>query len=829
MKKLIITVAIALLSGSIFAADNFVLFDSSAQDSALCLSKGGKINYDENDHKGVLIAINNLKTDLQKVMGKTDAPIVIGTYGKSSIINNIVKSDKKLAQLLNKELKGKNEKYIITTVNTADGPSLLIAGSDKRGTIYGIYELSEQLGVSPWYWWVDAPVVKHEKVYAKAGVYTDGEPAVKYRGIFLNDEWPAMGNWATEKFGGFNHKMYEKVFELVLRLKGNYMWPAMWGSAFYADDAENSKTADEMGICMGTSHHEPLARAHQEWTRVKTRGAWNYDTNREELVNFWKEGVERMKNTEDVLTIGMRGNGDEPMGKNADVALLERIVAHQRQLIAEGTGKAANKTPQLWALYKEVQEYYEKGMRVPDDVILLLCDDNWGNVRMLPQLGEKRHKGGYGMYYHVDYVGGPRNYKWINVSQVQRMWEQLLLTYQYGVDKLWILNVGDLKPMEFPIDFWFRMAWNPNQFGGTSASKVQNTQLKDYTESFCAKQFGASQAKEAARILNLQCKYAHRITPELLNKNTYNLTTGEWATVLADFKTLEADALNQFISLSDEYKDTYKQLILYPVQALANMYTMNYAYAMNDALAKENNPEANVWAEKIKQCYDRDSVLCYDYNHNIANGKWNHMMDQLHIGYRSWQEPRFRYMPETKKVTVSTDNGNTFVEKDGVVSMEAIHFADCSPKIGSEGNIAWNIIEDYGKTAGAVALMPYTQKTEGTSITYKFQTKKTGTYKLVLYFAPTFPFNGTQKMAVNVDGGTDVTLDVNPNKGDQNYEWEANRINVKAVNVTINGSDNDIHTLTLKPLNPGIVIEKLELDLGGRVKTYLGMPESPRK
>jgi len=833
MKKTFLSLMTLLATCSLQAADNFISFNSNTQSTAIELSAGGKVKYDTNDHKGVIIAVENLRTDMQKVMGRNDAPVIVGSLDKSKVIADLMKSDKKLAKLINSELKGKSEKYIITTVETSDGKSLLIVGADKRGTIYGVYELSEQMGVSPWYWWADVPVVKHDKVFAKSGVYTDGEPAVKYRGIFLNDEWPAMGNWATDMFGGFNHQMYEKVFELILRLRGNYMWPAMWNAAFYADDPINSKTADDMGICMGTSHHEPLARAHQEWTRVKTRGAWNYDTNREELVNFWKEGVERMNGTEDVLTIGMRGNGDEPMGEKADVNLLERIVEHQRKLIAQGTGKPANKTPQMWALYKEVQEYYEKGMRVPDDVILLLCDDNWGNVRILPSLTGKKadnciapHKGGYGMYYHVDYVGGPRNYKWINVSQVQRIWEQMLLTYQSGVDKLWILNVGDLKPMEFPIDFWFKMAWNPKQFGGTEVSQPStlNSQLSDYTERFCAQQFGVNQAKEAARILNLQCQYAGRITPELLNKNTYNLSNGEWAKVLADYKELEADALNQYISLPEEYRDAYNELILYPVRALSNIYSLHYAYAMNEAYAAKNDVKANEWAAKARQCYDKDSVLCYDYNHNIAGGKWNHMMDQLHIGYRSWQEPRMRYFPQPKYVdeAKATKSSNIFVEKNGVVSIEANHFVACNASQGT----SWTVIPDYGKTKAGVALMPYTKPVDGASVDYQFKTANAGNCTVYLYFAPTFPFNGTQQMNVSLDGSKAVTMDVNKHKGDQNYEWEANRVNLQKVALTIGATDKDIHTLRLSPLSPGIVLEKIEIDFGGREKTYLGMPES---
>ena len=812
---------------TLWAADDFVSFTQPSAPALRLTGTSATVKCDEADYPGVLLAVKNLQTDLQAVTGSAHAPIVVGTWGKSSLI------DKKAYA---KELKGRNEKFIIDVQTD----KIVIAGSDKRGTIYGVYELSRQLGVSPWYWWADVPIGKHAQVYARQGQYTDGEPAVKYRGIFLNDEWPCMGNWAHDTFGGFNHKMYEKVFELVLRLKGNFMWPAMWSAAFYADDPLNSKTADDMGIIMGTSHHEPCAKAHQEWTRVKTRGAWNYDTNRTELVDFWRSGIERMKDTEDVITIGMRGNGDEPMADKPDVALMERIVAHQRKLIAEATGKKAKDVPQVWALYKEVQQYYEMGMKVPDDVILLLCDDNWGNVRMLPQTrptqtpsalsgtspimgrkpsgrlsrpimgegrGEGLHPGGYGLYYHVDYVGAPRNSKWLNVSQVQRLWEQLDLTYRSGIDKLWILNVGDLKPMEFPIDFWFKEAWNPSQFSADN--------LMAYTEDFCRQQFGEAQAKEAARILNLQCKYAHRRTAEQMAKNTYSLANGEWDERLAEYKSLEADALAQYLTLSAEYRDAYNELILFPVRAIANIYEMYYAQAKNEQLAGIGDPAANVWADRVVQCFRKDSLLCADYNHNIAGGKWNHMMDEIHIGYVSWNNPRRNMLPAVKRV----DPANPVIaEQDGKVIIDA----DCYAAKTDAQKAKWTVIPDFGIYKSAMALMPYSEKTDGSSISYRFKTAKTAA-TMTFVFAPNFPFNDVRNgMQLNyaMDGGTPVTLNTNGSAvirfnnatGDQQFDWAKERVNRRKVQVTLPATADGVHTLTLSPLDAGIVIERIIIE-----------------
>lgn len=352
---------------------------------------------DAADHKGVLRAAGDLQADIERVTSikpelATDrshsakAAVIIGTLGKSYLIDGLVKTGK----IKPAAIAGKWESFLITVVdNPMPGvdQALVIAGSDKRGTIYGIYEISEQIGVSPWYWWADVPPQRHESLSIKAETYVQGPPAVKYRGIFLNDEAPALSAWTKEKFGGLNQKFYTKVFELLLRQRANYLWPAMWGNAFNEDDAENPRLADEYGIVMGTSHHEPMIRAQQEWKR-HGKGAWNYATNGVGLKEFWEQGIARNKNFESIVTIGMRGDGDEPMiqggNMDANVKLLEKIVADQRTLISKNMNPDATKVPQVWALYKEVQDYYNHGMRVPDDITLLWCDDNWGNVRRLP-------------------------------------------------------------------------------------------------------------------------------------------------------------------------------------------------------------------------------------------------------------------------------------------------------------------------------------------------------------------------------------------------------------------------------------------------------------
>ena len=818
-KKRILVYSLALiLSLPIQAAEQFISY--SPIKGAIHL-QDLTIGVDSREHSCVQLAVKNLTIDLERVTGRTasiqaNSPtILIGTVGTHPKIDQWVK------QGLLRDLKGKTEKYIIKTI---DG-QVVIAGSDKRGTVYGIYELSRQIGVSPWYYWADVPVEKHDDLYVRNGEYSDGEPAIRYRGLFLNDEAPCLTSWVKNTFGTDygNHHFYEKVFELILRLKGNYLWPAMWNWAFYADDPENLKTADAMGIMMGTSHHEPMARNHQEYARDrKGWGAWNYTTNKQNLDRFFREGIERMKGTDDIITIGMRGDGDEAMGNSTDTKLLETIIDNQRRIIKEVTKRPAKETPQIWALYKEVQDYYDAGLRVPDDVTVLLCDDNWGNVRRLPTAEEKKRKGGWGLYYHVDYVGAPRNSKWINVTPIQNMWEQLQLAYNGGIQKLWILNVGDLKPMEYPIQLFMDMAWNPSKY------KADN--LLDHTRDFCVKSFGEDQAEEAASILNLVSKYNGRITSEMLDASTY--TTDEFAQVVNDYQALEVRALRQFITLKPEYRDTYRQIILFPVQAMGNIYDMYYAQAMNHQLAALDDPDANIWAERCRQAFQRDSILNLQYNKEIAGGKWDGMMTQKHISYTDWNDwfPADE-CPKLKEVP-SPEQGPTFCAHDGYISIEAEHTFLRTQMEGTE----WTVIPHMGRTLSGIALMPYTAATDEAKLIYRFKVKGQKTAKVHIITKSTLDFldKGGLVYDVSFDNSQPVSVNFNSNLNEKPeniytlyYPTVARRVVEQIVELPLDDS-LDTHILTLHPQDPGIVFEKIVIDFGGYQPQYLFGKESPK-
>ncbi len=612
------------------------------------------LSVSSNEFPGVHRVLSHLQTDIGAVTGVrpvivTDSVpgtaeiIIAGTIGRNPLIDRLI-SEHKLDVV---GIAGTRESFVMQVV---DRPfpnvarALVIAGSDKRGTIFGMYDLSAKIGVSPWYWWADVPIRKHASLYMNTHRVVQREPKVRYRGIFINDEAPALSGLTAEKFGGFNSRFYDHVFELILRLKGNYLWPAMWGRSLFADDSLSAPLADEYGVVLGTSHHEPMVRAHVEWS-TPPRGPWSYEKNDSTLREFWREGIRRMGTHETIVTVGMRGDGDEPMTQDANIALLERIVRDQRAIISEVTGKDVSTVPQLWALYKEVQEYFDRGMRVPDDVTLLLCDDNWGNIRKLPKLADKPRTGGYGIYYHFDYVGGPRNYKWVNTNQISRVWEQMHLAYEYGAREIWIVNVGDIKPMEFPTEFFLDYAMDPDAWPAE--------RLPEYTRRWAERQFGPKNVREIAGILTAYTTYNSRRKPELLSSDTYSLTNyREAETVVADYQALASRAQSVYDALSADAKDAYYQLVLHPVLACANLYDLYCTVGRNRLYAEQGRALANMLAARARELFRKDSAISYYYNHIMAGGKWNHMMDQTHIGYTSWQQPEADTMPHVRTVSL---------------------------------------------------------------------------------------------------------------------------------------------------------------------------------
>ncbi|NCI45740.1 glycosyl hydrolase 115 family protein [Sediminibacterium soli] len=827
-------------------------FISSVKNANNISFTGAVIVVDDKDDWLVNKAAALLQTDIEAVTGsrpviKTELAgagktvIVIGTINGSAAIRQLTASGK----FNTAGIRGKWEAcrtQVLANPLPDISNALVIAGNDKRGTAYGVFTLSQQLGVSPWYWWADVPVKQKREWFVDKSWAKEDAPAVKYRGIFINDEAPAFSGWTREKFGGFNARMYEHMFELILRLRGNYLWPAMWGNAFNDDDTSNPVLADKYGIVMGTSHHEPMQRAQQEWKKYG-RGAWNYQTNDSVLRAFWKKGIRNMGTHESIVTIGMRGDGDMPMTQGSNIALLERIVADQRQILSDVTGKPASETPQLWALYKEVQDYYDKGMRVPDDVTLLLCDDNWGNIRKLPKTTDAPRKGGYGIYYHFDYVGGPRNYKWLNTNPIARTWEQMHLAYEYGVRNIWIVNVGDLKPMEFPVSFFLDYAWAPDRIGPAA--------LQAYTKQWAAKQFGPEHAAGIAEIISGYTKYNGRRKPELLDANTYSLENyNEAENATRDYQLLLAKAEKIAASIPAEYRDAYFELVLHPVKACANLQEMYYHAVKNKWYAAQGSIQANQHADKVKQLYLQDSLISLDY-HRVANGKWNHMMDQTHIGYTYWQQPNTQRMPAVsyvekgntavgpratiavtaQRMLPKTGNKNSFYQQDGYVSIEADHYS----KAVGNNQITWQALPDHGKTGSAITTLPVTAAAElpgskSPHLEYEMYLQAgSDSVKVMAYFSPTLNFHREPeglRYAVSIDDEIPQVISIN--KDDSNERlwntWVANNIIIKTTRHAMLKPGR--HVLKFWRVSPAVVLQKLVIVTGEVKQSYLGPPET---
>lgn len=527
-------------------------------------------------------------------------------------------------------------------------------GSDRRGTVYGLYSVSEQIGVSPWYYWADSPPQKHSTIHATNTTVVQGSPSVKYRGFFLNDEAPALTGYIDAKFPpspwgpGFNADFYKTVFELLLRLRANYLWPAQWNSMFNVDDPRSQPLADEYGIVMGTSHTEPMDRATKEWTVFGT-GEWQWNLNNESIYPFFVEGAERAKPYETVLTMGMRGSGDTALGAGIETDVLESVVTAQTQILDNIWGNASVQNPdivpQMWCLYKEVQGYYQAGMRVPDYITLLWTDDNFGNIRRLPLQNETDRIGGAGVYYHFDYVGDPRDYKWINTVQLQKTWEQMHLAYERDAKQIWIVNVGDLKPLELPISHFFDLAYDIELWDKDS--------VPIWLQMWAAREFGPAVAAETATLMNNYSIAAGRRKFELVDPTTYSLIDyNEADRVLSQWQAMQTTAQSIMDNLPVATQPAFFEMVYHPVTAAYVYYDIMISVARNNLYAEQGRSSANVVAQHVLSQFAHDHELTAQYN-SLLDGKWAHMMDQTHIGYQYWQQPMRQALPGLQYVAIS--------------------------------------------------------------------------------------------------------------------------------------------------------------------------------
>lgn len=931
------------------------------------------IDRDARDYKGLAHVAKAIAGDIELVSGirpsideeVTDQPqIIAGTLGKSPVVDRLVKE----GVLDVSALAAKRESYLIRIVVYQNTEKLIIAGTETVSTLHGMYHISKKIGVSPWVYWADVmPEKKNEIVFDEGIRFVSNEPSVKYRGFFMNDEWPSLGNFVTNTFGDFNEFFYEKVFDLLLRLKGNYFWPAMWSASLPLDGSEDPlaiiKLATELGITIGQSHHEPLMRASEEWDKVKSDENnvgygrdWNYYTNGEGLYRYWEDGVERDKDFKHMITIGMRGERDTMMlGEDStiqeNVELLRRIITDQKKIIKE---KGCDHMPKMLALYKEVEDFYYGGNGVNglrswdglDDVILLLSDDNFGNVRTLPTEDIRDREAGWGIYYHFDYHGAPISYEWVNSTPLPKVWEQMSMAYDYGIRDLWIVNVGDIRPNELPLSYFMDLAYDFESMGTGHRNETDQ-----FLASWVEEQFGAyikdrGIKKEIEDILREYARIHGLRKPEAMNPDVYHVSHfGETEKMIGRCEALirKTDQLRDRVPA--ESADAFFSLVYYPAVAGMNLQLMSLYAAWNNWYEKQGISAADLYHEKVQEAIRLDEKLTKYYNETMADGKWNGMMLSPHACFVTWNDEGWHF-PETKKVDVPgtarmlihaegadefvsegvtalpefTEAGaeqyririanggkeafsfevsapegvivgqmegtvevtpvaldvriddhasgesfekeititagdqtvvvsvrytktaegipeGTFLERDGIVAIEAEHFAENVPY----GKHRFEKLEDYGKTLSSMKIYPtagnFDEIGKAPCLVYSVYVKEAGEYSLKAITAPGNNLeNGrTMRYAVSVDD----EIQIGDTVPTENYaigggawgnpkNWSTGVLNNCHYGITTHQLKAGVNEIRYYGVEAGLSLQKLILYRGELPESYLGPNESPR-
>ena len=657
--------------------------------------------------------------------------VIAVTAGSGKLAETLCSKISKLGQV-----EGKRESYaFIVAENPVEGieSALVIYGSDKLGTIYGLFHLSELLGVTAMVDWGDCQYVKQDSFILKEeDSFVSKEPSVKYRGFFINDEWPCCGNWATSHFGSFNAKMYDHIFEYLLRMKGNYLWPAMWAENFMLDgpDLESMKLADEYGIYIGMSHHEPCMRSGAEYSKVRGPkspygDAWSYVTNKEGILRFWEDGVKRSIGHNVFPTVRMRGENDSKMlGEDSlisdNVRLLKEIITKQREMIHEHLETDGKKVPQLFAVYKEVEDYYfgggsEEGLRgfkELEDVTLLLCEDNWGNMRALPEAFERNHKGGFGMYFHLDYHGDPVSYEWVSSTELSKIWEQMTEAYEYGVRELWIVNGGDVKFEEFPFIYFIDLAYDFEKWGSLAPNST-----KEYTKAWIESVFGSYTSKkereEIQEVLEGYLKINALRKPESLNDTVYHPAHYLECEKLLSFCGKLEEKNERLWKILEErgMGDAYFSMIYFSAEASFNLLKMHLYSGKNHLYASQGKAVANEYDKLVEACIEKDEALKTQMA-EFKEGKWAGMELASHIGFTNWNDEDWRYpvrhivrLPKKPRLVVTrADKTQHYTNQYFPITLVIDDFVVSSSKKakiqianGGQGSVKWKIQEGARK------------------------------------------------------------------------------------------------------------------------------------
>ncbi|GAB3453726.1 glycosyl hydrolase 115 family protein [Massilia terrae] len=781
-------------------------------DFALATRAGAaRIVYSSSDAAVVGHAARDLAADIERVTGQRPAlgsaaegapAVLVGTLGTSAVADALAASGKVDVA----KLRGAWESFVIATVEhplPGVPRALAIIGSDPRGTAYGVYELSQAIGVSPWYWWADVAPAHKDALYVAAGTRRFGPPSVKYRGIFINDEDWGLQQWAARTLepghGGIGPKTYEKMFELLLRLKANTLWPAMHpGTPPFNSFPENARLANEYAIVMGSSHAEPMLRNNVgEWK--DDPHAYNYQTNRDGVLKYWEDRVAANGRYENIYTIGMRGIHDSAMqGPKSDserARLLENIFDDQRALLAKYVNRHPEQVPQVFVPYKEVLGQYRNGLKVPDDVTVMWTDDNFGYLRNFTTPAERARAGGFGVYYHLSYLGAPLSYIWLSTTPPALVWEEMTRAYDTGAQRIWIANVGDLKPAEIDTEFFLRLAWDVKQWNAQD--------LPRFLVEWAAREFGPEHAHEIAAIMDDYHRLNFDRRPEHLQwwlpkqpPRRSTLGDEEASKRLQAFRQLRERVEALQAKIAERSQDAWFELVAYPVTA--------------SALANERFFEGERGNQAAALAADaRLDKLTAWYNDGLAGGKWRHIMSQ---------EPADRQWPSLRlsKWTMPSYPPRAETPPAPRLVIEAAQF-DCQ-RAGAAAS--WEVIPGLGHgEQGAVALAPASSMpvsaahiaVDAARLDYHVKLPFVGDLPLEVHLIPTHGDGATLRLAVAIDDGAPqvLTLPVNDGRPD----WAQGVLdNERVVKMSLSIHTVGEHTISVYGTDPGVVIDRIVLD-----------------
>lgn len=905
------------------------------------------IYYDASDFEVVKIASELLADDVERVTEKkplvstkkpdTKSAIIIGTLGSNKLIDHLVKKGKINVD----DIKNSWEKYSYKTIKNpfpSVDEALLIIGSDRRGTAYGVFELSKTIGVSPWYWWADVPTKKREKLIISATNYSSKGPSIKYRGVFLNDEDWGLKPWASKlmdpQINDIGPNTYAKVFELLLRLKGNMLAPAMHEctGAFFKYP-ENKIVADKYAIMMTSSHAEPLLYNNTtEWHQL-INGNWDYVENKEGVLDVLDKRVKEASPYENIYTVGMRGIHDTGMSDVPEgytkANVLEQVIDEERVILNKHIKKSKDEIPQIFVPYKEVLDIYESGMKLPEDITIVWPDDNYGYIKKLSNTKEQQRKGGAGVYYHISYLGWPNDYLWLNTTAPALMYAEMQKAYSLGAKKYWLLNVGDIKPGEMGMQLFLDMAWDFDSFNFDNINQHQVNELSSI--------FGEKYKKDFEYIFDRY--YYHGFT----RKPEYMSWDWKWSSIFSHPKIKDTDfsfinyneaenRLNDYSNISDKaeailnelpeaYKASFYELVYYQVKG-ASLYNHKMLVAQkNRWYAKQQRASTNLLVNNVASYQDSLATITATYN-NLINGKWEGMMTapgflptpqlpptteinlpktaEMNIfveGQKSETEENY-VLPEfnnhfvethffeiynkgslpfkwkastseewiqlnktegttttqdrikvsidwskfptvasatgdiiisegnnSKRIQVSANNSvknieNVYVANGGVISINPSDFQ----RKKENGNIKFQVINGLGYSNASVQLGSATYDSgEGSYIAYDFYAPEAGEITIHSYILPLFAKDKlhSTRYAIQIDNSEIITKanDV----AEYSREWAGNIIRNSAINkTTITLDKPGKHTLKIIAVDPGMIIQKILIDLGGLKDSYIG-------